>query len=74
MISFASDYLEGTHEKVLARLVATNLVQAPGYGSDDFTQQATEKIKELIKCPDATIRFLVGGTQTNQHDLIVQGD
>lgn len=62
MISFASDYLEGAHEKVLARLVATNLVQAPGYGSDDFTQQATEKVKELIKCPDATIRSLVGGT------------
>ncbi|HFO1614169.1 TPA: hypothetical protein ACHHVV_002412, partial [Staphylococcus aureus] len=27
MISFENDYLEGAHEKVLKRLVDTNLVQ-----------------------------------------------
>lgn len=66
MISFENDYLEGAHPQVLQRLIETNLIQAAGYGFDHFTEQAITKIKEVIACPEATIRFLVGGTQTNQ--------
>lgn len=66
MISFANDYLEGAHEKVLQRLMITNMEQEAGYGSDSFSEQAIDKIKEVIECPNASIRFLVGGTQTNQ--------
>lgn len=66
MLSFENDYLEGAHEKVLQRLIETNRIQAPGYGFDQFTDQAIQQIKHKIKCPGATIRFLVGGTQTNQ--------
>ena len=66
MITFENDYLEGAHEKVLKRLIDTNMVQAAGYGFDDFSSQAADKIRETIKCPEATVRFLVGGTQTNQ--------
>lgn len=66
MLSFENDYLEGAHEKVLQRLIETNRIQAPGYGFDQFTDLAIQQIKHKIKCPDATIRFLVGGTQTNQ--------
>ena len=66
MISFENDYLEGAHEKVLKRLIDTNMVQAAGYGFDEFSAQAADKIRETIKCPEATVRFLVGGTQTNQ--------
>lgn len=66
MISFKNDYLEGAHERILHRLIATNMIQEAGYGEDDFSAQAAEKIKSAIACPDATIRFLVGGTQTNQ--------
>lgn len=66
VISFENDYLEGAHEKVLNRLVETNRIQAAGYGFDDFSAQAADKIRQRIDCPDATIRFLVGGTQTNQ--------
>ena len=66
MISFENDYLEGAHEKVLQRLIDTNLIQAAGYGFDQFTEEAIENIKKVINCPNATIRFLVGGTQTNQ--------
>ncbi|RIO37986.1 threonine aldolase family protein [Staphylococcus pasteuri] len=58
--------LEGAHEKVLNRLVETNRVQAAGYGFDHFTEQAIQQIKNRINCPEATVRFLVGGTQTNQ--------
>ena len=66
MISFENDYLEGAHEKVLKRLIDINMVQAAGYGFDEFSAQAADKIRETIKCPEATVRFLVGGTQTNQ--------
>ncbi|MCO0860536.1 low specificity L-threonine aldolase [Staphylococcus pasteuri] len=66
MLSFENDYLEGAHEKVLNRLVETNRVQAAGYGFDHFTEQAIQQIKNRINCPKATVRFLVGGTQTNQ--------
>lgn len=66
MLSFENDYLEGAHEKVLARLLETNMIQESGYGSDEFSKQAKLKIKEVIQCPEASIRFLVGGTQTNQ--------
>ncbi|PNZ69877.1 low specificity L-threonine aldolase [Staphylococcus croceilyticus] len=66
MISFENDYLEGAHEKVLQRLLDTNLIQASGYGDDQFSKKAAEQIKATIRCPEATVRFLVGGTQTNQ--------
>ena len=29
-------------------------------------QSKREQIKSVINCPEATVRFLVGGTQTNQ--------
>lgn len=51
---------------MLQRLLDTNLIQASGYGDDQFSKKAAEQIKATIKCPEATVRFLVGGTQTNQ--------
>lgn len=65
MISFESDYTEGAHERILARLIETNLTQTPGYGSDGYCESAKEKIREACGCPHADISFLVGGTQTN---------
>ncbi|NAM96223.1 threonine aldolase family protein [Staphylococcus hominis] len=66
MISFENDYLEGAHDNVLTQLVKTNMIQESGYGMDKFTDRAKEKIKDVIDCPEATVKFLVGGTQTNQ--------
>ena len=34
MIYFNSDYLEGAHPSVMARLNETNMVQTVGYGAD----------------------------------------
>ncbi len=65
MILFQSDYLEGAHPKVLEKLVQTNLAQTPGYGEDDYCQQAAALIREKCACPQADVHFLVGGTQTN---------
>ncbi len=69
MLSFECDYTEGAHEKILARLLETNLEQLPGYGSDHYCQQAKEKIRRACSCPEAEIFFLVGGTQTN--DVVI---
>jgi len=66
MISFASDYLEGAHEAILRRLIETNYEKLSGYGSDPYCISAAEKIRAACKTPEADVRFLVGGTQTNQ--------
>ncbi|MDO4305882.1 MAG: low specificity L-threonine aldolase [Eubacteriales bacterium] len=66
MLSFECDYSEGAHEKVLARLLETNMEQLSGYGSDKYCEQAKEKIRMACGCPDAQIFFLMGGTQTNE--------
>ncbi len=66
MISFENDYSEGAHYKLIKALVETDMVQAPGYGTDPFCEEAKEKIRAEIGISDADVFFLVGGTQTNQ--------
>ena len=66
MLSFENDYSQGAHEKILQRLVETNMDAQTGYGFDEYTERAKEKIRQACGCRDAEIYFLVGGTQTNQ--------
>lgn len=66
MLSFENDYSQGAHEKILQRLIDTNMDAQTGYGFDEYTESAKEKIRQACGCPDAEIYFLVGGTQTNQ--------
>ncbi|MCH5187567.1 MAG: low specificity L-threonine aldolase [Oscillospiraceae bacterium] len=66
MLYFENDYSEGAHEAVLRRLIETNYEKAPGYGTDEYTKSAVRKIREACKAPEADVRFIVGGTQTNQ--------
>ena len=40
VVSFTCDYNEGAHLEILRRLLETNMLQEPGYGSDRFTQSA----------------------------------
>ncbi len=65
MLSFASDYTEGAHPKILERLTETNFVQVTGYGTDEFCQSAADKIRKACSCPEAEVRFISGGTQAN---------
>ena len=65
MISFASDYIAGAHEAVLARLVETNLEPLSGYGTDPYCVSARKKIAAACECPEADVYFLSGGTQAN---------
>ena len=64
-LSFASDYLEGAHPAILQRLVETNLVKSAGYGMDEYSESARNKIRAACSAPEADVFFLVGGTQTN---------
>ena len=65
MIYFECDYHEGAHEKVLQRLMETNMEQTMGYGEDAFCEEARQTIRELCGNDDLAVHFLVGGTQTN---------
>ena len=71
MISFENDYSEGAHPKLLQALTETNFVQQVGYGEDEYSLRAKEKIRAAIGDPDADIFFLVGGTQSNQ--VVIDG-
>lgn len=66
MLSFANDYAEGAHEKILQKLIDTNRESLPGYGSDRYCESAKNRIREACQCAAAEIYFLAGGTQTNQ--------
>ena len=65
MIYFDSDYMAGAHPEVMKRLMDTNFEQTTGYGSDAYTANAAELIREACDAPQARVHFLVGGTQTN---------
>ena len=64
MIRFECDYAEGAHERILKRMIETNMEQTPGYGLDPHCERARELIKK--ECgKDVNVHFIVGGTQTN---------
>lgn len=65
MISFESDYDNGTLPEILARLTETNNEKTTGYGFDAYSMQAKEKIRQACGLREADIYFLMGGTQTN---------
>jgi len=57
--------MEGAHPEVMNRLLETNLQHTVGYGGDEYTQEAQQLIRNACQAPQALVRFLVGGTQTN---------
>lgn len=65
MISFESDYVQGAHPEILRRFAETNLVPQPGYGFDEYSASAKEKIRAAVGLENADVEFIVGGTQTN---------
>lgn len=65
MIYFNNDYSEGCHPRILEQLLATNLRQTPGYGTDCFCKAAADRIRTLCGNKALQVHFLVGGTQAN---------
>lgn len=64
-LAFTSDYMEGAHPAILKKLAETNLQKSAGYGLDEYSESAREKIRTACGTPEAEVYFLVGGTQTN---------
>ena len=65
MIYFTSDYCEGCHERILQRMIETNMEQTAGYGIDPHCEAAAGYIRRECGREDIAVHFLVGGTQTN---------
>lgn len=65
MYSFRNDYSEGACPEILDALIASNLEQTPGYGTDSYCEEARRAIRKEIQNPDAAVHFIPGGTQTN---------
>ena len=64
-LSFACDYAKGAHPDILRRMMETNLMKTAGYGLDEISESARERIRKACECERAAVEFLVGGTQTN---------
>ena len=62
---FTSDYTEGAHPAIMQRLNDTNFEKTAGYGNDEYSESAREKIRAACNAPEADIFFLAGGTQAN---------
>lgn len=65
MIRFESDYTEGAHERIIQKMVQTNMEQTSGYGMDEYCERARQHIRSACENEHAEVQFLVGGTQTN---------
>lgn len=65
MKRFECDYTEGAHPRIIEALVKTNMEQTRGYGLDDHCVHARQLILQACGNANASVHFLVGGTQTN---------
>lgn len=63
---FKNDYSEGAATEILSRFMETQLEQNTGYGTDKYCKSAEEKIRKACGCEKAQVKFICGGTQTNQ--------
>lgn len=61
-----NDYSEGACEEILRRMSEENHAQHTGYGLDSLCEEAKECIYQEMEMREASIHFLVGGTQTNR--------
>lgn len=64
-LSFACDYAKGAHPDILQRMMETNMTKTAGYGLDETSESARNRIRKACGCKEAAVEFLVGGTQTN---------
>lgn len=62
--TFASDNYAGVHPAILEALVRANEGHAPSYGSDEYTERATERFKALFGA-DVEAFFVYNGTGAN---------
>lgn len=64
MRSLASDNNSGVHPLILKSIQEANINHAYGYGDDEWTHKAVQKIKEIFS-PLAEVLFVYNGTGAN---------
>lgn len=64
-LSLQCDYNNGAHPEILQKLIETNSHLQVGYGDDEFSISAKEKIKKVCNSDEINVYLLAGGTQTN---------
>ena len=66
MPQFASDNNAGMCPAALDALVAANAAgHAPGYGDDEWTARACDRIRAVLQAPSAEVFFVFNGTAAN---------
>ncbi|MDY0074629.1 MAG: aminotransferase class I/II-fold pyridoxal phosphate-dependent enzyme [Acholeplasmataceae bacterium] len=65
MIHFRNDYNDIAHPKIIKHMQQCMDETHLGYGMDEHSKKARERIQELISIP-VFIHFMVGGTSTNK--------
>jgi threonine aldolase len=64
--SFLDDYSEGAHPDILRALTESNYIQQAPYGEDDYSAEATTRIKaRLGDTFDGAIHYVASGTMAN---------
>ena len=66
MINLRNDYCGVCHPKILEALCSKSKNTYVGYGLDNESIEAENKIKMLINNSNASVYFTVGGTSTNK--------
>ncbi|MCA0042764.1 threonine aldolase family protein [Celeribacter litoreus] len=62
---FGSDNTSPAHPKVLEALTAANEGYASPYATDRWTEELTERLRDLFQAPDALVYPMTSGTGTN---------
>ncbi|MEO1088459.1 MAG: beta-eliminating lyase-related protein [Acidobacteriota bacterium] len=65
MRTFASDNSAGVHPKILEAMAEANRDHALAYGSDVWTERATEELRSALDAPEAEVLFVYNGTGAN---------
>lgn len=65
MASFRNDYGQLAHPRILEALCKYGLETNTPYGLDEHSKKAAHYIQDIFGCPNASVYFLAGGTQTN---------
>ena len=64
MTRFFDDYSEGVHPEILEFIAANNGGQQTGYGRDEWSATAADRIRENFDT-DSDVHFVSGATQAN---------
>ncbi|WP_210527043.1 threonine aldolase family protein [Rubellimicrobium arenae] len=64
-MNFASDNAGPVHPRVMSALIDANEGHAPAYGTDRWTRDAVERIRDVFEAPEAAVHLVATGTAAN---------